>query len=80
MHTTWLDEILARRGGTAGLVAAAAETSAEPDEAARLAAGDPAAVAEAERLAALEALSHGGRPDVAGLDTELRNVKGMLEL
>ena len=81
MHTTWLDEILAKRGGAAGLVAGARERPAEPAIAARAAAMDPAAVAETERLAALEVLGEGR--DAAGLgdlQTEVRNLKGMVEL
>ena len=40
MHTTWLDEVLARRGGTAGLVADAAERPAIPPVSPALAALD----------------------------------------
>ncbi len=83
MHTTWLDEILARRGGAAGLVAGAAAADRPPDPAiaARVAAGDPAPVAETERLAALEVLGEGrGEAGFPDLQEEVRNVKGMLEI
>ncbi|WP_237480647.1 ABC transporter ATP-binding protein [Lichenibacterium dinghuense] len=80
MHTTWLDEILAKRGGAAGLIAGAAERPAEPALAARAAAGDAGAVAETERLAAREVLAEGrGAAGLDALQTEVRNLKGMLE-
>ena len=69
MHTTWLDEILARRGGAAGLVAGSAGRPAEP-----------AAVDEAERLAARDGLDEGRDvPGFADLQKEMGNLKGMLE-
>ena len=70
-----------KRGGAAGLIAGAAERPAEPALAARAAAADPAAVAETERLAGLEVLGEGR--DAAGLgqlQTEVRNLKGMMEI
>ena len=80
MHTTWLDEVLALRGGTAGLVAGAAERPAEPATAARVAAGDRTGVAEAERLAAQEVLAEGrGEAGLEDLRKEVANLKGMLE-
>ena len=81
MHTTWLDEVLARRGGTAGLVAGAADRPADPATAAHLAAADPAAVTEAERLAAEQLLVEGrGATALGDLQVEVRNLKGMLEI
>ena len=81
MHTTWLDEILARRGGAAGLIAAAAERPAEPALAARTSSAEPAEVLETERLAALQVLAEGrGESGLADLQAETRNLKGMLEI
>ena len=81
MHTTWLDEILARRGGAAGLVAGAVERPAEPALAAHMAAQDPGAVAETERLVAREVLGESrGTAGLEELQTEVRNLKGMLEI
>ena len=81
MHTTWLDEILVRRGGAAGLVAGAEAKPAEPGLAARVAAEDPAAVAETERLVAMEVLGEGRDAEGLGdLQKEVRNLKGMLEI
>ena len=80
MHTTWLDDVLARRGGTAGLVAGAAERPLGPAADLLPAARDTAAVAEAERLAAGQALAEGrGAAGLAALQGEMRNLKGMLE-
>ena len=77
MHTTWLDEILARRGGAAGLVAGAAERPAAPDAPP----AEPALVDEAARLAAREAQERGlDAPALADLKQEMGNLKGMLEI
>ncbi|MDX7950076.1 ABC transporter ATP-binding protein [Lichenihabitans sp. Uapishka_5] len=82
MHTTWLDEILARRSGQILAPTSIAADEAMAHEEARRIVADPTKQGSAEWLAAAQTLQGkpGLAPDLAGLEAQLDRVRGMSEL